>query len=154
MKKVEIFKLHPDAKLPERGSELAAGWDVTATQISVNGTQAICRLGFVMQIPEGYRVSIVPRSSLTKTNWVLQNSPGTVDADYRGEVQVRFRAIPEKIVIATTNKELFEVPSFPYEVGDRIAQIYLEKVIETEYVEIFQIGETARGEGGFGSTGK
>lgn len=147
MVKVLIKKLHEGASLPTRGSELAGGWDVTATEIVLKGTQAIYKLGFAMEIPKGYKISIVPRSSLTKTNWVLQNSPGTVDADYRGEVQVRFRYLGDE-----NNKTNFLQP--PFLIGERIAQIYLEEVIETEFELVDELDQTKRGSGGFGSTGR
>lgn len=148
---VLIKKLNPNTKIPEKASELAGGWDVVATEIKLHGEDfAICKLGFALEIPEGYRLILVPRSSLTKTDWVLQNSPGLGDADYRGEYQYRFRCIPSGWVKGAD----FYYQNFPYRVGDRIGQIYLEKVIPIDFIETDTLDDTERGDGGFGSTGK
>lgn len=143
--KIKIKRLHPNATLPKQASEFAGGWDVTATEIiQQEDRSVICKLGFALDIPKGYKLTIVPRSSLTKTTWVMQNSPGLGDADYRGEYQARFRAIPTGMVILP----------FPYNVGDRIAQVYLEEVIDIEFEEVENLENTERSDGGFGSTGK
>lgn len=164
---VKIKKLHPDAVIPQRMSELAGGWDVTTTEIIKESPDfVICKLGFSLQPPEGYKITLVPRSSLTKTKWVLQNSPGLGDADYLGEYQYRFRAIPIGIKsYNSTEYESFGIsydkyhieldyPKFPYTVGDRIGQLYLEEVIPIEFIEVDELSNTERGEGGFGSTNK
>ena len=79
--KVKFKKLHPDAKLPERADELCGGWDVTCTEIIYEAPDfVICKLGFALEIPAGYKVTLVPRSSFTKYKWILQNSPGLGDA--------------------------------------------------------------------------
>ena len=107
----------------------------------------------------------MPRSSLTGTQWVIQNSPGLGDPDYRGEYQVRFRAFPDKALIPSeTFRKLSETnlqenytalryPKFPYKVGDRVAQMYIEEIIPIEFEEVAELSETVRGAGGFGHTG-
>ena len=121
----------------------------------------ICKFGFSLQPPTNYKVTLVPRSSLTKTYWILQNSPGLGDADYTGEYQFRFRAIPIGIEEKSeSNKSPFDryiglaYPQFPYKIGDRIGQIYLEEVIPIEFEEVEELSQTERGTGGFGSTNK
>lgn len=163
--KVKFKKLHPNTKLPERADELCGGWDVTCTEIIRESNDfVICKLGFALEIPAGYKVTLVPRSSFTKYKWILQNSPGLGDASYTGEYQYRFRALPNYIylhrndiagVISSTNCRSFELeyPDFPYHVGERIGQIYLEEVIPIEFEEVEELSETIRGTGGFGSTG-
>jgi dUTP pyrophosphatase len=148
--KIKFKRLHKDAKFPEKASDLAGGWDVVATEMDDKNSQdfMICKLGFALEIPEGYRLILVPRSSLTKTYWIMQNSPGLGDADYRGEYQFRFRCIP----VDTAREDLYYM-KFPYLVGDRIGQVYLEKVIPMEFVEVDELDDSTRGEGGFGSTG-
>ena len=149
---VKFKKLHPNAVIPKQATELAGGWDVTCTEIVQESPDfIICKLGFALQPPVGYRVILVPRSSFTKTKWILQNSPGLGDADYLEEYQYRFRALPISNNILGT---AFNYPEFPYKVGDRIGQIYLEEVIPIEFEEVEELSQTERGTGGFGSTNK
>jgi dUTP pyrophosphatase len=110
----------------------------------------ICKLGFALGIPEGYKLTLVPRSSLTKTTWILQNSPGLGDCDYTGEYQFRFRAIPTGF---DTYTGLPMYTNFPFSEGERIGQVYLEEVIPMEFQEVDELRVTDRGDGGFGSTG-
>lgn len=150
---VKFKKLHKDAKLPTQGSVEAGGWDVYVTEIELAPNMVntyICKLGFALEVPKGYRVILVPRSSITKTNLIQQNSPGLGDSDYRGEYQYRFKQLPYGV---DSENENLLYPIFPIEVGDRIGQIYLEEVIDIEFIES-DLTETERGEGGFGSTGK
>lgn len=148
--KVKIKKLHPDATLPKQATEFAGGWDVTTTEIIQESDDfVICKLGFALELPVGYKLTLVPRSSLTKTKWVLQNSPGLGDQDFLGEYQYRFRAIPSKTIFSNT----LAYDSFPYKVGDRIGQVYLEEVIPIEFEEVEELIITKRNTGGFGSTG-
>ena len=149
---VKIKKLHPNAVIPKQATELAGGWDVVATEIIQESPDfVICKLGFSLQPPPNYKITLVPRSSFTKTKWILQNSPGIGDADYLGEYQYRLRALPIKNNILGT---AFEYPEVPFKVGDRIGQIYLEEVIPIEFEEVEELSQTERGTGGFGSTNK
>lgn len=85
-------------------------------------------------------ISVRPRSSIYKTGMVLSNSVGTIDEDYRGEISAVFYHV---------------IPTMPkYEVGDRICQIYLSYTDEIDFVEVDNLGETDRSNGGYGSTGK
>ncbi len=158
---IKFRKIHPDAKIPERGSALAGGWDVTCTEIIQESPDfVICKLGFALQPDRRFKITLVPRSSLTKTKWILQNSPGLGDADYLGEYQYRFRALPEGFGMISGYSSGFKdtptltYPKFPYNVGDRIGQIYLEEVIPMDFIEVDELTETDRGHGGFGSTGR
>ena len=148
--KLKFKKLHPDATIPKQGTEFSGGWDVTTTSIEyVNKDFVVCKLGFALEIPNGYKLTLVPRSSLTKTKWILQNTPGLGDSDYRGEYQYRFRALPKGVNIFGIN---LEYDKFPYDLGDRIGQVYLEKVIPLEFEVVDELEDSDRGEGGFGST--
>jgi dUTP pyrophosphatase len=139
---VNFKKLHADAKLPVKGSSSAACFDVYATSMEVDHNRvATYGLGFATEIPEGWRGVIVPRSNISKHPWVLANSIGIVDSDYRGEWMVKFKCISS-----------FLDPA-PYIVGDRVAQIYFEKNTEVAFAEMEELDQTERGEGGFGSTG-
>jgi dUTP pyrophosphatase len=157
--KVKIKKLHKDAVLPKQATELAAGHDVIATEIIQEADDfVVCKLGFALTPPPGYKVVLVPRSSLTKTKWILQNSPGQGDEDFTGEYQYRFRAIPDSVEQtggdygSSVYWEL-KYPLFPYNVGDRIGQIFLEEVIKFKFEEVSELSNTERGSNGWGSTG-
>lgn len=139
---VNFKKLTADAQLPVKGSEHAACYDVYATSITANGDGiATYGLGFATEIPYGWRGVIVPRSNISKHPWVLANSVGIVDSDYRGEWMVKFKCVSD------------EVKALPYAVGDRVAQIYFEKNVDVAFAEVEELDQTVRGEGGFGSTG-
>lgn len=150
--KLKFKRLHMNAEIPKQGTEFSGGWDVTSTNIEKEAEDfVVCKLGFALEIPNGYKLTLVPRSSLTKTKWILQNTPGLGDSDYRGEYQYRFRALP---LCGTLINNSFEYPEFPYKEGERIGQIYLEEVIPLEFEEVDELSDTSRGEGGFGSTNK
>ena len=140
--KVLFKRFHKDAVIPYRTHEIDGGWDVVVTEIEeTNPWEVVCKLGFGVAVPEGYKLTIVPRSSLTKSYWMLQNTPALIDASYRGEIILKF-----KVIIGYQD--------FPYKPGDRIAQCYLEEVLPMEFIEVDELGETDRGKGGFGSTNK
>lgn len=166
---VKIKRNHKDAVIPKQASELAGGWDVVATEIIQEADDfVICKLGFSLQPPPNYKITLVPRSSLTKTKWILQNSPGLGDADFVGEYQYRFRCIPDGVeidylvieelggsFIGTSDQSIkLYYQQFPFKVGDRIGQIYLEEVIPITFIEVDKLSSTERGSGGYGSTNK
>ena len=97
--------------------------------------------GLFMEIPVGYEAQVRPRSGLAfKNGLTVLNSPGTIDADYRGEVKV--------ILVNLSNQD------FTINDGERIAQMVIAKHEQAEWIQVEQLEETSRGEGGFGSTGK
>jgi dUTP pyrophosphatase len=152
--RIKIKKCHPDAAIPQKATQLAAGHDVTVTEIIQEAEDfVVCKLGFALTPPPGYKVVLVPRSSLTKTKWILQNSPGQGDEDYTGEYQYRFRCIPSGVNTKMSGYTL-SYDEFPYKVGDRIGQIFLEEVIKFEFEEVSELSNTERGVGGFGHTGR
>ena len=151
---VKIKKFHKDAVLPKQATEFAGGWDVTVTEIEqVEDDLVICKLGFALQLPKGYKLTLVPRSSLTKTKWFIQNSPGLGDADFIQEYQLRFRALPEYIFRDEYNRASLVYPIFPFKVGERIGQVYLEEVIPIEFEEVEEF-DVVNSRGSYGSTGK
>ena len=141
---IQIKKLSPLARLPEYATAGASGMDVhaaidTAIMIESRGIQMI-PLGFAMAIPFGWEAQVRPRSGLASRHGVsLPNSPGTIDADYRGEVRVP---------LINHGMEPFTV-----EPGMRIAQIVITQVEQCHVTEVNELDETERGDGGFGSTG-
>lgn len=121
------------------GLDLKANIDETITLKPLERT--LVKTGLFIEIPEGYEAQVRPRSGLAFKNGVtVLNAPGTIDADYRGEVGV--------ILINLSND------AFTIQPGDRIAQIVFAKFEQADWNDVDALTETVRGEGGFGSTGK
>lgn len=128
--------------LPAYASAQAAGMDVlSAEELTLApGQRHAVATGFAIAIPAGYEVQVRPRSGLAlKHGITCLNTPGTIDADYRGEV---------KVILANLGSE-----PFPIARGDRIAQLVPAPVQHARFDEVEELDETARGAGGFGSTG-
>jgi dUTP pyrophosphatase len=105
------------------------------------GARALVPTGLVLELPQGYEAQVRPRSGLALNYGItVLNSPGTIDSDYRGEVGV---------VLANLGHAPFEIRR-----GERIAQLVVSPVTRAELVEVAEVSDTARGDGGFGSTGK
>jgi dUTP pyrophosphatase len=129
--------------LPAYATEHAAGLDVVAAEdvTLVPGARHAVATGFAIAIPEGFEVQVRPRSGLAlKHGITCLNTPGTIDADYRGEV---------KVILANLGTEPFEVRR-----GERIAQLIPAAVQRARFAEVDELDDTARGTGGFGSTGR
>ena len=154
---VKFKKIHQNAVLPKQGSEHACGWDVVCTEIiQLDKDYVQCKLGWAAEIPIGYKLVLVPRSSFTKYKWIQQNSPGQGDSDFRGEYSYVFRAIPDDIDVGGISDFKWwklDYPLFPYGVGERIGQVFIQEVIEMEPEWVDELSETVRNTGGFGSTG-
>jgi dUTP pyrophosphatase len=141
---VQVKRLNNGAglPLPDYASDGAAGMDICAAEsltLKV-GKRAAVATGFAFAIPMGYEVQVRPRSGLAlKHGITCLNTPGTVDSDYRGEV---------KVILANLGDEDFAIAR-----GDRIAQLVVAPVTQAAMVEVEALDETARGSGGFGSTG-
>jgi len=140
--KVKFKKLYADTKLPVKGSLDAACFDVYAHSAERDYEGLLTyKLGFSTEIPQGWMAVIVPRSNISKQKWMLGNSLGIIDSDYRGEWMIKLRAIGHSYGPA------------PYKIGDRVAQVYFQKVVDVEFEEVDNLSDTERGSGGFGSTG-
>jgi len=129
--------------LPSYASEHAAGLDVVAAEslTLAPGQRHAVATGFAIAIPHGYEVQVRPRSGLAlKHGLSVLNTPGTIDSDYRGEV---------KVILANLGAEPFEIVR-----GERIAQLVPAVVQRARFEEAEDLDETARGAGGFGSTGR
>lgn len=129
--------------LPAYATAGAAGMDVVAAEDHdlAPGARHAVATGFSMAIPAGYEVQVRPRSGLALKHGVTcLNTPGTIDSDYRGEV---------KVILANLGSETFEIRR-----GDRIAQLVPAPVQHAALSEVTTLDETARGSGGFGSTGQ
>ena len=128
--------------LPAYASAQAAGMDIVSAEelVLAPGARHAVTTGFAIAIPDGFEVQVRPRSGLAlKFGITCLNSPGTIDADYRGEV---------KVILANLGSEAFELHR-----GDRIAQIVPAAVQRAGFAEVATLDDTARGAGGFGSTG-
>lgn len=150
---IKFKKKDEQSKLPIKGSLQAAASDAYAHSITVKEDgKVVVGLGFSTEIPIGFKGIIVPRSNLTKYNWVLNNSFGVIDSDYRGE----WMAVFTPLLTAVDNHGALEavyIPGFPYVLGDRVCQIFFDIVLDVEIEEVEELSSTERGEGGFGSTG-
>jgi dUTP pyrophosphatase len=131
-----------DIELPAYQTEGAAGMDVRSAIDCVlqPGETTLVPTGFAMELPTGYEAQIRPRSGLAiKHGITLLNAPGTIDHDYRGEVQV---------LLSNFGKVPFEVKR-----GDRIAQMVIARAVRAGIQVVTQLSDTGRGQGGFGHTG-
>ena len=132
---------HP---LPSYETLASAGMDLRASiqePISLKPLErALVKTGLFIELPLGYEAQVRPRSGLAlKKGITVLNSPGTVDADYRGEIGV---------ILVNLSSETFVIEN-----GERIAQLVIAKHERAQWIEVQELSETARGEGGFGSTG-
>ena len=131
-----------DLPLPAYASAGAAGMDVVSadTLTIAPGARAAVPTGFAVAIPPGHEIQVRPRSGLALNHGITcLNTPGTIDADYRGEV---------KVILANLGQQPFAIRR-----GDRIAQLVVAPVAAAAFVEVTALDATPRGTGGFGSTG-
>ena len=145
MIEIELMRLpHGEGlPLPAYASAHAAGLDVVAAEslTLAPGARHAVATGFAIAIPEGYEVQVRPRSGLAlKHGITCLNTPGTIDADYCGEV---------KVILANLGAEPFEIAR-----GERIAQLVPAPVLRADFNVVESLGQTERGAGGFGSTGR
>ena len=142
MVKFKVKKLKENAIIPQYAKPGDAGMDLFSTEkYSVNpGQRVVVSTGIATEFPEGYELQVRPRSGLAMKKGIsIVNTPGTVDAGYRGEIG---------IIIINLGQEVFEINP-----GDKIAQAVLNKFEVAEIEEASELSETVRGAGGFGSTG-
>jgi dUTP pyrophosphatase len=143
MMEIQIKLLDEDLPVPryqhagDAGLDLPSRVDLTLEP----GERATVPTGIAVAIPRGYAGFVLPRSGLAARHGIaLVNSPGLIDAGYRGEVAI--------VMINTDRHEAFHIKR-----GDRIAQLVLQQVVEAATIEVAELDETSRGAGGFGSTG-
>lgn len=133
-----------DLPLPKFETALAAGADLRAAldtdMVLAPSERALVPTGFAMALPAGYEAQIRPRSGLAyKHGITCLNTPGTIDADYRGEV---------KVLVINHGQDAFTITR-----GERIAQMVIAPITQPDFIRVETLDDTARGEGGFGSTG-
>jgi len=142
MVKIKITKIKENAIIPKYAHEGDAGVDLYSTEDYVlkPGERVLVSTGIKIAVPKGYEAQIRPKSGLALKNGIsIVNTPGTVDAPYRGEIG---------IIIINLGQEEYKI-----EKGKKIAQMVINKVEEAEFEEVDELDETTRNEGGFGSTG-
>ena len=144
MTKILIKRLSKEVSLPKYETSGSSGMDLRAyidSNININpGQTAIIPTGLALSIPKGFEVQIRPRSGLAaKKKISVLNTPGTIDADYRGEI---------KVILINLGPEPFKV-----EKGLRIAQMVVCPIVQAQLKEVDDLNQTERGKGGFGSTG-
>lgn len=142
--KVSFQRLRPDAVVPRYMTEGAAGLDLAAAIDGpvelAPGARAAIGTGLAIAIPAGFEGQVRPRSGLAREHGVtVANAPGTIDSDYRGHVMVLLVNLGDRAVVI--------------EPGQRIAQLVIAPVVQAALVEVDALPGTARGAGGFGSTG-
>lgn len=143
MIELRVTRLRDDALLPARAHRGDAGLDLSACEeVTIGpGERALVSTGLAVEIPEDHAGIVAPRSGLALRHGIsIVNTPGVIDAGYRGEVRV--------ILLNTDRREAFTV-----EPGMRIAQLLVMRVTPVEVIEVTGLTETARGAGGFGSSG-
>lgn len=150
-------KVHPDAKLPTYAHDGDAGMDVCAVEDVelVPGKATLVSTGLVADIPTGYEIQVRPRSGLAlRQNITVWNSPGTIDSNYRGTIGVIMMYLPPMREWMTARGD--HVTAYPVSIhkGDRIAQLVVAPITKCSPIEVTEVSETDRGDGGFGSTGK
>ncbi len=142
--KIEREKGCEDLPLPKAASQYASGIDLYSAQQEVieikPGERKLISTGIKIALPPGYEAQVRPRSGLAYQYGItVLNSPGTIDADYRGTI---------KVLLINHSQDIFYVHR-----GDRIAQLVIQKILQPILIEIKELDNTSRGEGGFGHTG-
>lgn len=137
---LKIKKLSKEAVIPTRANNTDAGLDLTATKVLKETNAKIAYgTGIAVEIPKGHVGLIYPRSSIRKYGLSLTNSVGVIDAGYRGEISFTFNKIGNGSLV--------------YKVGDRIGQLVITEIPKVVVEEVFELSDSERGTGGFGSSG-
>jgi dUTP pyrophosphatase len=141
---LRVARVRKEARLPSRAHEGDAGLDLYAAEAATiaPGERTTVPTGIAVEIPAGHAGLVLPRSGLAARHGIaLVNAPGLIDSGYRGELKV--------LLLNTDRREAFEVSP-----GDRIAQLLLSPVADPDPVEVTELATSARGDGGFGSSGR
>ena len=159
----------PMSTIPTYATEYSAGMDLTAVSVEIDKYgNKVYHTGLAFEIPKGYAGFIFPRSSNAKKNLWLTNSVGIIDADYRGEVTLKYKAGLRALsgfktwfklcFSKITDNDTVNVTNIwdneDYKVGERVGQLVIMPFPQIEFKEVDKLSETVRGAGGYGSTGK
>lgn len=135
-------KLIEDGIMPSRAHDTDAGLDCYARTKTIDSNGKMCfKLGFAIEIPNGYVGLIFPRSSVSKYDLSMCNCVGVIDSGYRGEVSAKFNMINGLCLNS-------------YKIGERVCQLIIMPYPKVELIQVDSLSETERGEGGYGSSGK
>jgi len=149
---IKVKRLSETAKLPEKTNANDTGYDIFVDIVEERPphNQVIIHTGIAIQPESGYYVEVYPRSSVYRKHMQLANSVAIIDESYTGEIVLIFNKIP-------TYSQADSSPSLGYwsevRVGEKIAQMVVRKRIDADFIEVSYLDNTARGDGGFGSTG-
>lgn len=149
---IKIKKLYEDSILPTKAHATDAGYDMYAHSKSYDEDgNVVYGSGVAIEIPKDYVGLVFPRSSNAKKDLLLSNSVGVIDSGYRGEVLFKFK--PSNVI---EKPDLAYIPESiaKYEIGERIGQIIIMPYPEIEFVEVDELSDSERGDGGYGSSGK
>lgn len=152
---VKIEKIHQSAVTPQKATTGSAAFDLAAAWFEKKDFSILAHTGLKMELPAGYEAQIRSRSGNALKGCVVVNSPGTIDADYRGEVCVILGSTTGQApFFPEANNRVVKVGNAEFTVGDRIAQMVIQPVLSVKVEEVEAVNnDTERGEGGFGSTG-
>lgn len=149
---VKIKKLHPDAVIPKYAKVGDVGMDITAiSQTSDEYGNIVYGSGLAFEIPQGYFMMLVPRSSNFKTDLMLTNHCGIADSGYRGEIMFKYRDLT-KYMEPNWGKNEKHQPV--YKIGERIGQLIILPYPQIKFEEVYELSDSERGSSGYGSTGK
>ena len=138
--KIKFKKLHPDAVIPEKAHETDAGFDLYCVERSIDGDVETCKTGIAVSIPVGYVGLLFSRSSIYKYDLLQNNAVGVIDSGYLGDLTFKFRVMQPFMNC--------------YKVGERVGQLVIMPIPSIELEEVDDLGQSERGNGGFGSSGK
>ena len=139
---VQICRVHPDAVVPQYAVDGDACFDLTAVSLTTDAVgNLVYDTGLAFAIPPGHVGLLFPRSSVARTSLTLRNSVGVIDSGYRGTVVLKYR-------------DAGHAGDAPYKAGDRVGQMLVLPLPTVRFEEVAEFAATARGEGGFGSTGR
>ena len=143
---IKFLRSHPNAKLPTKGTTGAAGFDLVSADVKLEGNVYVVNTGLRTSFPEGYVLLVYPRSGLArKLGLHLVNGVGVIDSDYRGDIQLMMRSSE----IGVRTDEIMQA----LQPGSRVAQAILTPLPMVQWTEVSTLDDSARGTGGFGSTG-
>lgn len=138
--KIRFKKNNKNAITPTYASPGDACLDLYAASVEEKNNELVIDTGIALEIPDGFVGLVFPRSSISKTSYMLKNSVGVIDSGYRGSVIIKLRKFEEQVLNT-------------YKAGDRVAQIMIIPRPRIELLEVEELSDSVRGEGGFGSTG-
>lgn len=159
---VKIYSESDELDIPKYATDGSVCVDLRANRIEVDGknNKLIIYTGIHLALPDFYEAEVRPRSSITKTKLIFQNSPATIDYDYRGEIKLVYVPIDGKylypLYLNYINNGVIDKDYFPYKKGDRCAQLLIRNVEKINFLqvnELSDLGVTERNTNGFGSTG-